>query len=179
VTLKHVLLAALLVSGCRQWSKPPAHPLTEINGRMVRLAWITWSNVDEIMYCTRRLDDEANQVGVLGPCYRQQAGEPPRKMLSWLNVARPDDRPPNAGPWERCAIELKETSATLLTPTGRAAIEEWKPGNEVQGDRFAVELSFSPEGKWMAVERVAVHVGEGERIVELPSVEIRPVPACR
>src|SRR5262249_35116460 len=128
-------------------------------------------------------DDGGAQVGVLGPCWRLVAGEAPRKMLSWLNAGRPDDSAPNAVPWSRCSVELKGdvqgATATLVTPTGRETLEDWKPSAEVGGDLFGVELSFSPEGRWMALVRVAVHLGEGERIVEIPEVEIRPVPACR
>jgi hypothetical protein len=149
----------------------------------MRLAWVTWSDVNELMYCTRRLDDAGSQVGVLGPCWHQTAGEPPKKMLSWLNIGRPDRTAPNAVPWGRCAVELTSdtqgATATLVTPTSREVLETWKPDASVGGDRFALELSFSPEGQWMAVAHVAVHLGEGERIVEIPSVDIRTVPACR
>lgn len=149
----------------------------------MRLGWITWSDVNEVLYCNRRLDDAGNLVGVLGPCWRMSAGERPKKILSWLNAGRPDDTPPNAVPWTRCSVELKgdsqSASATLVSPTGREPIEEWKPDATVGGDVYGVELSFSPEGKWLAVVHLAVHLGEGERIVEIPSVEIRNVPACR
>ena len=120
---------------------------------------------------------------MLGPCWQLTAGERPKKMLSWLNAGRPDHSAPNSVPWPRCAVELKGdskmASATLLTPTSRESIEEWKPDAQVGGDLYGLELSFSPEGQWMAVVHVAVHLGDGERIVEIPSVDIRPVPACR
>lgn len=111
------------------------------------------------------------------------AGETPKKILSWLNAGRPDETSPNAVPWPRCSVELKgdtqSASATLVSPTGRETIDEWKPDASVGGDVYAIELSFSPEGKWMAVAHLAIHLGEGERIVEIPSVQIRNVPACR
>ena len=157
--------------------------LTTPSGAPLRLGWVTWSDVNEIVYCNQRLDDAGNRVGVLGPCWHQTAGEPPKKMMSWLNAGRPDATPPNAVPWERCSVELRgdtqAASATLLTPTSRELLDDWKPDAQIGGDRFADELSFSPEGKWMAVVHVALHLGEGERIVEVPSVDIRPVPACR
>ena len=175
--MKRALLALVLVA-CAPSKKNVTLP-TAPNGRALRLGWITWSGVDELIYCTRRLDDDANQVGNLGPCWRQSAGDKPKKMFAWLNAGRPDDSPPDKGAWDRCLLEIKDTSITMVTPTERTLLDDWHPGNDVPGDRFIDEVSFSPEGKWMAVEHVAVHLGEGERIVEIPSVEIRPVPACR
>jgi hypothetical protein len=180
-----VALAAALTSlslpGCRP-PKPRA-PLTTATGAPVRLGWITWSNVSELIYCNRRVDDNANQVGVLGPCFRLAAGEQPKKIVSWLNAGRSDEAAPNATPWPRCSIELKGdtqgASATMVTPTTRELIEDWKPDASVGGDVYGLELSFSPEGQWMAIVHVAVHLGEGERIVEIPQVDIRPLPACR
>jgi hypothetical protein len=176
--MKKCLLALALLAACAPTQRK-APVTTTPNGQRLRLGWITWSDVNELIFCTRRIDDDANQVGNLGPCWRQAAGDQPKKMFAWLNAGRPDDTPPDRGPWDRCLAEIKDTTVVLATPTERTVLDEWKPGNDVQGDRFAVELSFSPEGKWMAVEHVAIHVGEGERIIEIPSVEIRPVPACR
>jgi hypothetical protein len=149
----------------------------------MRLGWITWSDVNEIVYCNQRLDDDGNRIGVLGPCWHLVAGESPKKMMSWLNAGRADDTSPNQVPWQRCSVELKgdaqSATATIVSPTERAPLDEWKPDAKVGGDLFAVELSFSPEGKWMALAHLGVHLGEGERIIEFSSVEIRPVPACR
>jgi hypothetical protein len=149
----------------------------------MRLGWVTWSDVNEIVYCNQRLDDNGIRIGVLGPCWHQTAGEPPKKMMSWLNAGRPDDTSPNAVPWHRCSVDFTSAhdgaTATLITPTGREPIDDWKPDATVGGDVFADELSFSPEGKWMAVLRLGIHLGEGERIIEIHSVDIKEVPACR
>jgi hypothetical protein len=67
----------------------------------------------------------------------------------------------------------------MVTPTGREPLEDWKPEARSAADAYDVEVSFSPEGKWMAVVHVAIHLGDGERIIEIPSVDIRAVPACR
>jgi hypothetical protein len=175
-------LLALALAACKPAPRPRA-PLRSSTGQLMRLGWVTWSDVNELIFCNRRLDDNGQTVGVVGPCWRQSAGEPPKRILSWLNAGRPDETPPNAGPWDRCSVEVQGDTrgalATLLTPTGRESIEDWKPDAKVGGDVYAVELSFSPEGRWMAVARVAIHLGEGERIIEIPSVEIRAVPACR
>jgi hypothetical protein len=177
-----VLLAVAALPACHP-HKGPAPVTTTASGAPIRLGWITWSDVHEIIYCTRRLDDNGTQIGVTGPCFRQTAGEPPKKIVSWLNAGRPDDKPPNAVPWSRCSVELKGDTqgalATLLTPTTRETLEDWKPDASVGGDVYALELSFSPEGNWLAVVHLAVHLGEGERIIEIPHVDIRPVPACR
>jgi hypothetical protein len=182
VIARLLLVALLAAAACRPIHRPHP-PLKSSTGQPMRLGWVTWSDVNELIFCNRRLDDEGQAVGVLGPCWRQVVGEPPKQILSWLNAGRPDATPPLAGPWDRCAVEAKgdsqSASATLLTPTGKEPIEDWKPDAKVGGDVYAVELSFSPEGKWMAVVHLAIHLGEGERIVEIPSVEIRAVPACR
>lgn len=174
-------VVALLFAACH--APRPRAPLTTATGAPLRLGWVTWSDVNEIVYCNQRLDDNGARVGVLGPCWQQAAGEPPKKMLSWLNAGRPDDTSPNAVPWRRCAVELagdrSGATGTLLTPTGREPIDQWKPDAGVGGDLFADELSFSPEGKWMAVAHLAIHLGEGERIIEIHDVVIKPVPACR
>jgi len=171
----------LFLAACH--APKPRAPLVTPSGAPMRLGWVTWSDVNEIVYCNQRLDDNGIRVGVLGPCWHEVAGEPPKKMLSWLNAGRPDATPPNAVPWQRCAVELtgdhSGATATLLTPTGRQPIDDWKPDASVGGDLFADELSFSPEGKWMAVAHLGIHLGEGERIVEVHGVDIKQVPACR
>jgi len=182
VKIRALLLTLLVAAACKP-TRGPLTPLKSSTGQPMRLGWVTWSDVNELIYCNRRLDDDGQAVGVLGPCWRQVAGEPPRTIMSWLNAGRPDASPPLAGPWDRCAVEAKGDQngavATLLTPTSREPIEDWKPDAKVGGDVYAVELSFSPEGKWMAVVHLAIHLGAGERIVEIPSVDIRAVPACR
>ncbi|MCU1278152.1 MAG: hypothetical protein JWM53_1698 [bacterium] len=175
-------LAFALVAGCA--APRPRPPLKTPTGAPMRLGWVTWSDVNEIVYCNQRLDDNGNRIGVLGPCWHLAAGESPKKMMSWLNAGRADDTSPLAVPWQqRCSVELKGdtqgASATLVSPTGREPIDEWKPDAKTGGDLYAVELSFSPEGKWMAVAHLGVHLGEGERIIEIHGVEIRAVPACR
>jgi hypothetical protein len=172
----------LALAACKS-SPPPRPPLRSSTGYPMRLGWVTWSDVNELLYCNRRLDDEGQQVGVLGPCWRLTAGEQPKRIMSWLNAGRPDASPPGGGPWDRCHLETHGDSQgawiKLVTPTSKDSIDDWKPDAKVGGDLYATELSFSPEGKWMAVVHLAVHLGDGERIIEIPSVDIRSVPACR
>src|SRR5262249_32375616 len=158
----------------------PRAPLTTSTGAPMRLGWITWSDVNEVVYCNQRLDDNGTRIGVLGPCWHLAAGERPKQMMSWLNAGRPDATSPGPGPWDRCSVKLTGdppgAAATLVTPTGEEPIDDWKPDATVGGDVFADELSFSPEGKWMAVAHLGIHLGEGERIVEVHDVEIKQVP---
>ncbi len=181
-----VALGAIAVAAAGAGCKRPLSarpPLKSSTGQPFRLGWITWSDVNEILYCNRRIDDNGDQVGVLGPCFRLSAGERPRQIMSWLNAGRPDASPPHAGPWDRCRLEHKGDSEsaqlTMVTPTGKEPLEDWRPEAKVAADAYDVEVSFSPEGKWMAVVHVAIHLGDGERIIEIPSVDIRAVPACR
>jgi hypothetical protein len=153
-----------------------------------RLAAVMWPTASGFIYCQRRLDDDARPIGVAGPCFRMDAGErDPHRIVSWASLGRFDGTPPNAGPWDRCHAELEDARphehrparAWLVTPTGRTLVEEWSPEPELTGDVFTLELSFAPEGQWMAVEHVMVGLGEGERTVEVTGVALRPVPACR
>jgi hypothetical protein len=170
------------LAGCkRPLSARPA--LKSSTGQPFRLGWVTWSDVNELIYCNRRIDDEGNQVGVLGPCFRLTAGERPKQIMSWTNAGRPDATPPLKGPWDRCNLEQHGNSdgaqLALVTPTGKEPIEDWRPDAKVGADLYSLEASFAPEGPWMAVVHVATHLGDGERIIEIPFVDIRAVPACR
>jgi len=78
----------LFLAACH--APKPRAPLVTPSGAPMRLGWVTWSDVNEIVYCNQRLDDNGIRVGVLGPCWHEVAGEPPKKMLSWLNAGRPD-----------------------------------------------------------------------------------------
>jgi hypothetical protein len=164
-------------------------PTASPGGPRARLAAVLWPTASGFIYCQRRVDDQANTVGVAGPCFRIDAGErESHRIVSWASLGRFDATPPNAGPWERCRIEIEDAQhgATvrparvwLRTPTERTLLDEWTPEHERSGDLYTTELSFAPEGQWMAVVHVALGVGDGERTVEVPSVAVRPVPACR
>ena len=178
---------ALAWAACRH--RPEQKLNLPTTGPVPRLAWVTWPDPNAFIFCTRRLDDNAAQVGVPGPCWRLEAGEAvARKIFEWASLGGADHSPSNASPWDRCHFETeqgvlapKPTPARLwlLTPTRRDLVVEWMPDVKAQGDVFVLEPSFSPEGKWMAIVRVGVGLGEGERIVEIDSAELRLVPACR
>lgn len=159
-----------------------------------RLAAVMWPNGKSIISCTRRLDDGGNPVGVAGPCHRLEAGEAQaQKVLSWATLGRFDGAPPDAAPRAtggRCRIELEQgqrlptprpARAVWVTPTRRELLDEWTPGEEaarMDTDAFTIETSLAPEGEWMAILRVAVGLGEGERVVQIASAKLVRVPSC-
>lgn len=160
----------------------------------LRLAAVMWPSATSIITCTRRLDDSARSVGVPGPCRKLEAGEPePQKVLSWATLGRfdgsaPDAPPPSSG--GRCHIELvkgqlgpsaRPATATWVTPTRRESLDSWTPGAEpasVDMDAYTIETSLAPEGEWLAILRVAVGLGDGERVVEVARARLLRIPAC-
>jgi hypothetical protein len=69
--------------------------------------------------------------------------------------------------------------ATLFGPKERQPLDAWAVPREVDGDYFAVEIAFSPDGKWMGVVHTSVGIGDGERLVRVVEVRVVPAPACR
>jgi hypothetical protein len=149
-----------------------------------RLAWITWAG-DALVHCRRRIDDAARTVGPLGPCTRIAEGAPPAR------VPAPSSHPPDvtfadATPDSACALTIEDAQLvpapkparlTLTTPSGKIDLDTWTPDTE--GDAFHIEASFSPDHRRVAILRVAVGLGEGERIVDVVSAQVRAAPACR
>jgi hypothetical protein len=189
--MRRLMLALCLLAGaCRAHAPAIFHATGGVAGPVrPRLAAVLWPTASGFIYCNRRLDDDAHPVGVAGPCSRIDAGErEPHRIVSWASLGRFDATPAQAGPWDRCRAELEDATlvptrrparAWLVTPTGRTLLEEWTPEADLTGDVYTIELSFAPEGQWMAVEHVMVGLGEGERVVEVTGVAIRQVPACR
>lgn len=180
------------MGGCAKRAVVPEGPMSAADaakrGERMRMAWVSWPDIDAMLYCTRRLDDYALQVGMPGPCWRHPAGGEATRIFSWFSLSRPDSSSPLRSVADRCHVELEEAVTTpepaparayWVTPTERVLIEEWMPERETPGDRFLIELSFSPESKWMAVLHVAVDVGDGERIVRVDASAVRPIPACK
>jgi hypothetical protein len=190
-------LALVVLCGCAHHA---THADTKVKtaiapavGEHVRLAAVMWPTKTAIITCTRRLDDAAEPEGVAGPCHRLEVGETERvKVVSWATLGRFDDGPPDDVPKSfggRCRLEitrgernpLHEATLTWVTPTKRVKLDDWMPSDDpetVEADQFTIETSFAPEGSWLAVLHVAIGLGEGERIVQIPHAEIIPVPAC-
>ena len=95
------------------------------------------------------------------------------------NAGRPDaaQRRAAGATAARSRCWCRKSAGDAGHPTGREPIDDWKPDATVGGDIFADELSFSPEGKWMAVAHLGIHLGEGERIIEIHGAT-SPLPAA-
>jgi hypothetical protein len=185
---------ALVLTACGPAAPVVQHgPGPAASNPKLRLAAVMWPNGKSIIYCTRRLDDQGKPVGVAGPCRRLEAGESDAtKILSWATLGRFDQAAPDAVPSNlggRCHLEITQgqrgralapARIEWVTPSTRATLEAWAPaGDEAAlADAFTLEASFAPEGEWMAVLRVAVGLGDGERVVEVPSARLLRVPAC-
>ena len=177
------LLAACLAA-CAHGPAPTApRPRPAVEG--VRLAAVMWPTARSIIYCARRIDDAAQPTGVAGPCARLEAGEAgPTKVLSWATLGRFDRSPPTAVPqsWARCRLALTRagdaTTLAWVGPTQREVLDEWRPGADSEADAFSIEATFAPEGEWMAVLRVGIGLGDGERVVQIAGAKLLRVPAC-
>jgi hypothetical protein len=157
-----------------------------------RLAAVMWPTAKSVIACTRRIDDQARPVGVAGPCAKLEAGENDAvKVISWATLGRFDDSAPDSAPASmagRCRFEIEDAQGRQkpaklwwVTPTKRQELAAWTPGEEkgvAESDAFTIEVSLAPEGEWLAILRVAVGLGEGERIVQVASMNLTRVPAC-
>jgi hypothetical protein len=180
-------LLPLLLCGCIfQPSKGPVRddarvsssPSPKPRAHNARLAWAAWNSDTVLFYCNRRIDDMGNQVGVIGPCHKIKEDDTPHLLVAFTNVNRPETSPPNAGP---CNIELEDAVLVPQKKPARALIggkvlEEWMP--DTDGDLFVIETLPSPDGKLLAILRVAVGLGEGERSIEVANARVIPAPAC-
>ena len=156
-------------------------------GKRVRLGWVSWLDDQTLFACNRRVDDSGQSVGVMGPCARFDA-EGRHGVMSWGNTELPDRTRSDASPGPRCKIELEDAQllptpkpARVFVTVGgeRKLLDEWKPDKAMSGDAFAIEPSFSPDGKTVAYVHVAIGLGEGERIVEIPDARLAPAPECK
>jgi hypothetical protein len=176
----------LLLAGCIFHSaKGPAREATEPSpspqkprAHSQRLAWAAWNSDTVLFYCNRRLDDEGNQVGVIGPCFKVKENDTPHRLVNFTNINRPDTSPPNAGP---CGLELEDAQLVPEKKPARVLVggkplEEWMP--DADGDLFVLETLPSPDGKLLAILRVAVGLGEGMRTVEVVSARVTAAPSC-
>jgi hypothetical protein len=189
-----VVLALTLASCAHEGIPHPAPSKHAIPPGKERLAAVMWPVAKAIIYCTRRLDDYAQPVGVAGPCWRLEAGDPePSKTLSWSTLGRFETSPPDTTPASyggRCHLEieqgqrtpaLKPARLTWVTPSGRKVLDDWMPTDDpdaIEADGYTIETTFAPEGEWMAILHVAVGLGDGERVVRVPHAKMIRVPAC-
>jgi hypothetical protein len=190
------MAVVLLAGGCAyrpvpgppRATSPPSANAAPSGPPRLRLGMVTWTREDRLVYCNRRLDDAGTPVGVSGPCFSLVAGaEEPHRIVAFSNAERADTSPPDAFPSDKCRIELAAgrfapdvapARATLVGPSGRQLLDEWTPPPEVQADAFQIEATVSPRGTWLALVRLAIGLGEGERTVEIAGASIRKTPPC-
>ncbi len=181
-------LLLLALTGCPKnvEVKRAVTPAAGSPGSRPHLAWLSWSDANTLLVCNRRVDDQANTVGTPGPCLRVRAEQPLEPGVAFT-PATADRANADAAPWSSCPLTLEDAqsvparkAARIMqrTPAGPRELEQWMPGAQVQGDAFQLEASFSPNGKWMAIVRVAVGLGEGERTVEIAGARLVPTPDC-
>jgi hypothetical protein len=185
-----------VVAGCAVQTPPVASAVAPASspssskgdpGKRVRLGWVAWADDKTLFACTRRVDDAGAPVGVLGPCAQyDDAGR--HAILSWANTEAPDRTRSDASPLPGCRVALEDAQlapepkparAWLVAPSGRVLLDAWQPEATLTADAYAVEPSFSPDGKLVAYVHVAVGLGEGERIVEVAGVKLAPAPSCK
>ena len=173
--------------GCA--SQAPRVEVARAVGRnaKARLGWLTRDDPDTLVTCNRRVDDQGNGVGILGPCAKVGTDGVSHTIVSWTNAEHPDTSAADAGPWHGCWLELddaqlvpRETPARawFVTPGEKRLLEEWHPEPTLTADQYRLEASISPEHKWLALAHLAIGLGEGERIVEIPAARLLPLPDC-
>jgi len=186
------LVGAVALAGCpKHDAAPTSPPPPTVAGPKVALP-------DGGMRHTERLATAAWRGGAFRACGERNGGPSGCKLVAAAGERASDaaadgegfaaDRsPPTSAPGV-CRVLFDDAPgdpaapparATLVGPAARQPLDEWRPAGTVDGDYFAVETSFSPDGKWLAVYRVAVGLGTDERLVELAGVQVRPAPACR
>ncbi|MFI5288981.1 MAG: hypothetical protein ACHQ17_04995 [Polyangia bacterium] len=194
--MKRALFVMMLAGGCATQAPAVAPRSTTPLGAKTarpasawpRLGWVAWDDPDTLVVCDRRVADDGAPIGVLGPCKKIGPDNVPHKLISWLNADQPDESVADASPFSACHLELDEMQlvpkpvparAWLVGPSGkRTLLAEWTPDASVDGDRFRLEATFSPGGKWMALVELAIGVGEGERTLEIAGAHLYPTPAC-
>ena len=128
---------------------------------------------------------------MLGPCYRIGPDDVLHHMISGLNDNHPDEIVAvDASPWTAATSSSTRCSscrrpvpahASADRPVGapHASGRVVPAGERDRPRRVRLEVSFFPGGRWMAVARVAIGVGEGERTLEIAVRPAVPVAACR
>ena len=133
--MKRLPLLALALGGCVfQPSKgPPVDATPHGSSRSspapssqkpqphsARLGWSAWNTDTTLFYCSRRLDDLGNPVGVTGPCFKMKADDPnAHRLVAFTNVNQADLTQPDAAP-PGCKIELEDAKLVPQKQPARA-----------------------------------------------------------
>lgn len=197
--MNRALLALLLLTAC-----PPRTTQVEVKRAVSPakeyhpasrhgLAIVLWEDTEAVLACSRRVNDDGMTVGNAGPCLRalpgshaQRGHDPSLVRLALIGRQKvfADDTP-----WHgfNCWVTIEDAQlvpsrkparVVMHSPSGQRELKSWMPDG-VEGDSFHHELSFSKSGQWMAVLRVAVGLGDGERTVEVVDAEVVQAPKCQ
>lgn len=155
----------------------------------VRLGQLVWQGNNVVTICTRRIDDNANVVGVAGPCWKAELGKAEMtRIVSWIGAGPNDTKAVDEYPNTSCRFEAKDAqlvppeqpaTLTLVSPTGKQEIYSWPPPAGATADAYRLEPSLSPDGKTLAIVRLQIGIGEGQRVIEPEGVDLREAPACK
>lgn len=162
------------------------------NRPTVRLGQLVWQGNTAVTICTRRIDDNANVVGVAGPCWKAEVGKSEMtRIVSWIGAGPNDTRPVDQYPGTSCRFEAQDAQLvppeqpaklTLITSTPSAARQEiysWPPPPGATADAYRLEPSLSPDGKTLAILRLQIGIGDGQRVIEPEGVALREAPSCK
>ena len=192
------LVALVALASCQ--TKSPTAPLPPHKESMtppapepglhhtLRLAWAGWKNAHEYLACGRRTG-ELTDKGRLGKCLAVTAVGQAPVAREWTDAVTRDESAVASAPMAGgCHVHFTDAQgapgspaavASLMAANGKNVdIASWQPRPEDNGDQFALETSFSPDGTLLAITRVAIGIGEGETSVDVLGVELRAAPAC-
>ncbi len=203
-----LLACAAALAGCprREVQQPIAAPPPTVAGPPValpdggvrhtaRLALVAWKG-STVGACGRRTRELGERGAIKGCVVVAEPGQP-AAPLDWTSERGfvEDRSPVDAAAGDRaakgsggCRVLLEDAPgdpgapparATLLSPTGRTPLDAWSPPSTVDGDRFAIETSLSPDGRRLALVHTAIGVGDGDLLIEVVSLELRDAPICR
>ena len=154
-----------------------------------RLGHLVWQGTGAVSVCTRRIDDEANPIGVAGPCWKAEVGNPSLvRIVSWMGAGPKDARPLELLPGTACSFAYQDVQLVpteqpaklfFVAPLGRTEIYSWPPPAGATADSYVLEASLSPDSKTMAILRLQIGIGDGLRIVEPEGVDFLPIPGCQ
>jgi hypothetical protein len=202
--VKHgaALALALATAGCPRRDAPPTSPPPPLSPgpagptadgglhHTERLAKLGWRADGAFRACGDPPSGSgaAGKPSRPGPCLvvprpGERAVAVPAPPPDYRDDTTPFDRAPGG-----CHLRFDDAPgdpgapaarATLVGAAAATPLDAWSPERTVDGDYFAIEASFSPDGKWLALVHVAVGIGEDERRVDVVGAEVRAAPGCR
>ena len=190
---RYLIFAALVLSACARPRLEPPSPMPYRPAvdagihHTARLGWSAWRGDGAFAICGRRTSDLTTAGKLRGCLQVPAAGAASFPLAGELDAFGSRDATSPEAALGGCQIVLDDVvaaasgppaRATLIGKTTRTLLGEWRPALNIDGDYFALEVSFSPDGKWLALARIAVGLGE-DQTVDIAGVEVRGTPPCR